>query len=370
MEYKLDASNLPSELHGQYSKLQKGNITLYLKLDENLRPLYSISKAKTGRWDLKDLTTDEFVASTKSLKGKKNSWIVNRRASHHATGVKKHNTRQGAKRKRNQIERGQTKKTRRRAFGQNLLQTINNSQLDDSDSESLDTLALDMDICEPLECDIANKNKERYCGAFVKDIMKCLKENELRYVPLKGYMKSVQSDIKVSMRYRLLDWLSEVQEKFSINGTSFHLAVNLLDRYLSLVDVPRTKLQLLGCVVLWLAAKYNEIRVPEVEDFVYMSDGAFVGEDMLALEEKILTILKFDFSVPTAYHFGERYIDVVKYYLYNEKSKKRLGHLVHYYLEHCLLQYKCVGVKPSLLAAAATFQLHSGWIKCLHGLLN
>lgn len=42
------------------------------------------------------------------------------------------------------------------------------------------------------------------------------------------------------------------------------LAVSYLDRYLSLIPVTRTRLQLVGVTCLLLAAKYEEIYAPQV----------------------------------------------------------------------------------------------------------
>ena len=45
------------------------------------------------------------------------------------------------------------------------------------------------------------------------------------------------------------------------------LAVNLMDRYLSLQrDIRRTELQLVGIAAMLVACKYEEINVPSVQD--------------------------------------------------------------------------------------------------------
>jgi hypothetical protein len=48
----------------------------------------------------------------------------------------------------------------------------------------------------------------------------------------------------------------------------------LLDRFLERRAVSRTKLQLVGCAAMLLACKYEEIYVPEILDFVHISDKA------------------------------------------------------------------------------------------------
>jgi len=83
-----------------------------------------------------------------------------------------------------------------------------------------------------------------------------------------------QSDINEKMRSILIDWLVEVHLKFKLFPETLFLTVNVIDKYLSLVDVHRTKLQLVGVSSMLIACKYEEIYPPEVRDFVYITDKA------------------------------------------------------------------------------------------------
>ena len=47
----------------------------------------------------------------------------------------------------------------------------------------------------------------------------------------------------------------EVHNKFQLEPETLYLAVNILDRFLSVQDVAKAKLQLVGCVALLLASK-------------------------------------------------------------------------------------------------------------------
>ena len=46
-------------------------------------------------------------------------------------------------------------------------------------------------------------------------------------------------------------------------------------RFLSLMLVERSKLQLVGTAALFLAAKYEEIYPPALEEFAYITDNAY-----------------------------------------------------------------------------------------------
>lgn len=55
-----------------------------------------------------------------------------------------------------------------------------------------------------------------------------------------------QSDINSAMRTILIDWLIEVADEYKLNDETLFLAVQYVDRFLSAVNVTRSKLQLLG----------------------------------------------------------------------------------------------------------------------------
>lgn len=66
------------------------------------------------------------------------------------------------------------------------------------------------------------------------------------------------------MRTILVDWLIEVHHRFELMPETLYLAINLIDRFLSVKTVPRRELQLLGISAMLIAAKYEEIWAPEV----------------------------------------------------------------------------------------------------------
>lgn len=80
------------------------------------------------------------------------------------------------------------------------------------------------------------------------------KENE--YSPACNYFKAFQKNITPYMRAILLDWMMEVCNEFTLKRETFHLAVNYVDRVLSLSqNVAKSELQLIGVVCMFIAAK-------------------------------------------------------------------------------------------------------------------
>ena len=55
-----------------------------------------------------------------------------------------------------------------------------------------------------------------------------------------------QSDVNSAMRTILIDWLIEVADEYKLVEETLFLCVQCVDRFLSTVNVTRSKLQLLG----------------------------------------------------------------------------------------------------------------------------
>lgn len=68
-----------------------------------------------------------------------------------------------------------------------------------------------------------------------------------------------QTDINEKMRGILIDWLVEVHLKFKLLPETLYMTVSTIDRYLSLKEVHRSKLQLVGVTSMLVTCKYEEI---------------------------------------------------------------------------------------------------------------
>jgi len=161
------------------------------------------------------------------------------------------------------------------------------------------------------------------------------------------YMQK-QTDINVKMREILVDWLIEVHIKFKLQPETLFLTVNLIDRFLERRAVSRTKLQLVGCAAMLIAAKYEEIYAPEVRDFVYISDQAYNRDQILAMEGIMLNCLGFFITAPTCLRFAERLFRV-------GKVSPETENYIRYLMELTMQDSKFLRYRPSEIAAAATY---------------
>jgi cyclin B len=148
------------------------------------------------------------------------------------------------------------------------------------------------------------------------------------------------------MRAILVDWMVDVHLKFKLLSETLFLTVNLIDRYLSIKQIQRSRLQLVGVASMLISTKYEEIYPPTVKDFVYITDNAYSKEEILTMEFDILQTLDFDIQQTSSYRFLERYTKVMK-------SDSVTFYLSQYLLELGLLDSKMNKFLPSEQAAAA-----------------
>ena len=73
-----------------------------------------------------------------------------------------------------------------------------------------------------------------------------------------------QTEINGRMRAILTDWLIEVHYRLMLMPETLYLTVYIIDQYLSLENVPRKELQLVGVSAMLIACKYEETWAPEV----------------------------------------------------------------------------------------------------------
>jgi len=184
---------------------------------------------------------------------------------------------------------------------------------------------------------------------YVQDIYNYLRHVESVQNVEKDYL-SGQTEILPKMRAVLIDWLIGVHLQFHLLQETLYTTIAIIDRYLQ-VEIPRSvvsrsKLQLVGVAAMLIAAKYEEIYAPEVKDFVYITDRAYTEKEILKMEVKILSTLKFDLGRPLPLHFLRR--------ASKAGGVEAVTHtLAKYIMELSLGAYTMCSVPPSKLASAA-----------------
>lgn len=143
-----------------------------------------------------------------------------------------------------------------------------------------------------------------------------------------------------------MDWLVQVHHRFSLLPETLFLCVNYIDRFLSCKVVSLAKLQLVGATAIFVAAKYEEINCPSVQEIVYMVDGGYTVDEILKAERFMLSMLQFELGWPGPMSFLRKISKADDYDLETRTLAK-------YFLEITIMDERFVGSPPSFAAAGA-----------------
>ncbi|MGH0119194.1 UNVERIFIED_CONTAM: hypothetical protein FKN15_013289 [Acipenser sinensis] len=148
------------------------------------------------------------------------------------------------------------------------------------------------------------------------------------------------------MRAILVDWLIQVHESFRCTEETLYLCVHLLNSSMRLSKVNIPTFQLLGMTCLFVACKKEECLFPESTELCFLMENCFTRKQLLRMERKVLTCLKFDLSYSQPLHF---------LYIVHTVSQcsQQVLHLAKYFLELTLMNIECIVCEPAQLAAAA-----------------
>lgn len=184
---------------------------------------------------------------------------------------------------------------------------------------------------------------------YAPEIFNYLHELEQKLAPYPHYMDN-QEELKWEMRSVLIDWVVQVHQRFNLLPETLFLTVNYVDRFLSRRRVLLSRFQLVGAVALFIAAKYEEINCPTVQEVAYMADNAYSIQDFLKAELFMIDVLEFDMGWPGPMSFLRR-TSKADDYDYETRT------LAKYFLEITIMDYRFVASQPSWLAAGAHYLL-------------
>ena len=171
--------------------------------------------------------------------------------------------------------------------------------------------------------------------------------NELNPKAFHTYMK-IQKEINDQMRSILVDWIIDVHHKFGFTDETLFLTISIIDRYCSIENITRIKYQCLGITALMIACKHEEINVPKVEDFIYITDNAYTKDEVFQMENDVLDKLNFSLLYPSPIKFYE-------YLSLHFNFSKKYHMLGKYLMESFLLDLKYIKYKSSVISCACAY---------------
>ncbi|KAI8808033.1 G2/mitotic-specific cyclin B [Cladochytrium replicatum] len=182
---------------------------------------------------------------------------------------------------------------------------------------------------------------------YVVEIFEYMRELEIQTLPNPTYIDN-QQELSWKMRLVLIDWLIDVHNRFKLLPETLFLAVNIVDRFLSLRVVSMVKLQLVGVTAMFIASKYEETVAPSVNSFSYMAENGYTDEEILRAERYVLQVLDFGLHYPSPLNFLRRCSKADNYDIQTRTLAK-------YFMEIALVDHKLLDCPPSKNAAASLY---------------
>ncbi|CAG5081037.1 Oidioi.mRNA.OKI2018_I69.PAR.g9771.t1.cds [Oikopleura dioica] len=185
-------------------------------------------------------------------------------------------------------------------------------------------------------------------------VLESLVRLEEKYMPISNYFSLVQKNVIAPwMRQKVTMWMLEVCEETRTAETVFSLAVNMMDRFLSVCTIRRSELQLLGAATLFLSAKLRESFSPltEVEVIVAYTDRSITAQQLLDMELLILLKLKWDLYGPVAKDFIKELVQLLPDDISKSDDVDLVARHASTYADVVAIDEKFIMVPPSMIAA-------------------
>ena len=265
--------------------------------------------------------------------------------------IEKEKEREKIKEKENDIER----KNEKNGIKENKRKIKNNNNSDNKDDKDFYFILYEGEKKHVQEekviyFDTSNINNVQIPKEYLNNIYYNLLEEEmieLKPKPVHTYMKT-QKEINDQMRSILVDWIIDVHHKFGFTDETLFMTILIIDRYCSIENVTRIKYQCLGITALMIACKHEEINVPKVEDFIYITDNAYTKEEVFQMENDVLDKLNFSLLYPSPIKFYE-------YLSLHFNFSKKYYMLGKYLMESFLLDLKYIKYKSSVISCACAY---------------
>ena len=163
------------------------------------------------------------------------------------------------------------------------------------------------------------------------------------------YCERIQTEIAPHMRKIVTDWMLEVCQDQQCQPEVFFLAVNYLDRFLSLVNIKKNQFQLLASVCILLASKFSQVVPITTDQLIIYSDNSITKDELKNWELFVLEILGWELSTSTAHSFLDHFC--------NSEDMKDCNNVIRRQAETiaalAATEYKFITTKQSIVAAAA-----------------
>nr|CAB3450083.1 unnamed protein product [Digitaria exilis] len=174
--------------------------------------------------------------------------------------------------------------------------------------------------------------------------------------PSPDYLETTQAGGKILMadRAELVAWMHTFAESYGLAAGALHRAVSYVDRYLSARKITGgdRQLRVLVGAAVFAAAKYEDRSTTDALDadaVARHAGGEYARRDVLDAERDLVAALGYRLGGPTAYTFVEHFTRRMG----EDDDGEATRSLAHRLANLALLDYRCLGILPSAVAASA-----------------
>jgi len=171
------------------------------------------------------------------------------------------------------------------------------------------------------------------------------------YVAATNYFQNKQSEIKPHMRKIVTDWMLEVCLDQNCHADVFLLSCNVMDRFLSQLNIRKNQFQLVAASTIFIASKLVDPCPITACDLIKYTDNTYQVTELLEMELLILSRLKWDLSAITPYNFLEYLLRLLA------ESSSLDSTVLRRHTENfiilCATEFRFSMYPPSMLSSAA-----------------
>ncbi|KAK3092423.1 hypothetical protein FSP39_002660 [Pinctada imbricata] len=188
------------------------------------------------------------------------------------------------------------------------------------------------------------------CPEYAHDIYQYLQRVERRRTFPDNFLDDTGS-VTSSMRAVLMDWFIQVQVHQDFTQQTLHMAVALVDRFMTLQVISLDALQLVGITCILIAAKFHERFPPEIKTLCFLTDNTFTEDQVILLERVILQKMDFDLNMPDTSVFLDRFLEIES----DSDNHSEIDGMTKYIIDLTLTTLEFVYFVPSVIAASSLY---------------